>query len=72
MEEKNQLAEQYQTEQDVLAEAEEARARLSAKKIELEDILHDLEGRLDDEEEKNVQMGTERKKMQMNIKVCYC
>ena len=69
VEEKNQLSEQYQAEQEILAESEEMRSRLAAKKAELEEILRDLEGRLDDEEERNAQLSQERKKMQINIKV---
>jgi len=47
------------------------RARLAAKKTELEEILRDLEVRLDDEEERNQQLNQEKKKMQMSIKVSY-
>lgn len=45
------------------------RARLATRKQELEDILHDLESRLEEEEERVSQMNTERKKMQQNITV---
>ena len=45
------------------------RGRLAAKKTELEEILRDLEARLDDEEERNLSLTTEKKKMQTNIKV---
>ena len=45
------------------------RARLAAKKTELEEILRDLEARLDDEEERNQSLSQEKKKMQLNIKV---
>ena len=45
------------------------RARLAAKKTELEEILRDLEARLDDEEERNQHLVQEKKKMQSNIKV---
>ena len=53
MEEKNILAEQLQAETELFAEAEEMRARLAAKKQELEEILHDLESRVEEEEERN-------------------
>lgn len=45
------------------------RARLSARQQELEEVLHDLESRLEEEEERVVQFQTERKKMQQNITV---
>lgn len=63
------LQEQLQAETELCAEAEEMRARLAAKKQELEEILHDLESRLEEEEERVTQMQTERKKMQQNITV---
>ena len=43
------------------------RARLAAKKQELEEILHDLESRVEEEEERNQGMQGERKKMQTHI-----
>lgn len=46
------------------------RSRLTIKKQELEEILHDMESRLEEEEERVVQMQNERKKMQQNITVC--
>merc|ERR1712228_464555 len=52
MQEKNVLAEQLQAETELCAEAEEMRARLLARKQELEDILHDMETRLEEEEER--------------------
>ena len=70
MEEKNILAEQLQAETELFAEAEEMRARLASKKQELEEILHDLESRLEEEEERNQGMQNEKKKMQSHIQVC--
>uniref|UniRef100_A0A671YF00 Myosin-9 n=1 Tax=Sparus aurata TaxID=8175 RepID=A0A671YF00_SPAAU len=70
MEEKQQqmaLQEQLQAETELCAEAEEMRARLAAKKQELEEFLHDLEGRVEEEEERAAQLLTEKKKMQQNI-----
>ena len=67
--EKQALQEQLQAEIELCAEAEEMRSRLSARKTELEDILHDLESRLEEEEERVTQMSSERKKMQTNITV---
>uniref|UniRef100_A0A8C3IX97 Myosin heavy chain 10 n=1 Tax=Chrysemys picta bellii TaxID=8478 RepID=A0A8C3IX97_CHRPI len=65
LEEKNILAEQLQAETELFAEAEEMRARLAAKKQELEEILHDLESRVEEEEERNQGLQNEKKKMQM-------
>lgn len=70
MEEKNILAEQLQAETELFAEAEEMRARLASKKQELEEILHDLESRLEEEEERNQSMVNDKKKMQSHIQVC--
>lgn len=67
--EKMALQEQLQAETELCAEAEEMRARLVNRKQELEDILHDMESRLEEEEERISQMHIERKKMQQNISV---
>lgn len=67
--EKVALQEQLQAETELCAEAEEMRARLAAKKQELEEILHDLEARVEEEEERASQLATEKKKMQQNITV---
>lgn len=71
LEEKNILAEQLQAETELFAEAEEMRARLAAKKQELEEILHDLESRVEEEEERNQILQNEKKKMQGHIQVCF-
>lgn len=63
------LQEQLQAETELCAEAEEMRARLAAKKQELEEILHDLEARVEEEEERASQLSAEKKKMQQNISV---
>lgn len=47
------------------------RGRLAAKKTELEEILRDLESRLDDEEERNQLLIQEKKKMLSNVKVVH-
>uniref|UniRef100_A0A671YG95 Myosin-9 n=1 Tax=Sparus aurata TaxID=8175 RepID=A0A671YG95_SPAAU len=64
-----QLQEMEEKQQQLCAEkmAEEMRARLAAKKQELEEFLHDLEGRVEEEEERAAQLLTEKKKMQQNI-----
>uniref|UniRef100_A0A4W4HTS8 Myosin-9 n=1 Tax=Electrophorus electricus TaxID=8005 RepID=A0A4W4HTS8_ELEEL len=67
--EKVALQEQLQAEMDLCAEADEMRNRLVAKKQELEEILHDLEARVEEEEERANQLQTEKKKMQQNITV---
>ncbi|MXQ80075.1 hypothetical protein E5288_WYG013562 [Bos mutus] len=65
--EKLQLQEQLQAETELCAEAEELRARLTAKKQELEEICHDLEARVEEEEERCQHLQAEKKKMQQNI-----
>merc|ERR1719500_1099424 len=64
LEEKNILAEQLQAETELCAEAEEMRARLAARKQELEEIMHDMEARIEEEEEKTLKLAEERKKLQ--------
>lgn len=63
------LQEQLLAETDLCQEAEEMRARLATRLHELEDVLHDLESRLEEEEERVTQFHTEKKKMQQNISV---
>lgn len=46
------------------------RARLAARKLELEEILHDLEARIEEEEERSSLLTQEKKKLQLNINVC--
>ncbi|XP_041959713.1 myosin-9-like isoform X1 [Alosa sapidissima] len=67
MSEKLALQEQLQAEMELCAEAEEVRGRLTARQQELEGILHDLESRVEEEEEHVAQMQSEKKKMQQNI-----
>merc|ERR1719350_2751347 len=67
LEEKSILAEQLQAETELCAEAEEMRARLAARKQELEEILHDMEARIEEEEEKTLKMSEERKKFQLHV-----
>lgn len=63
------LADQLQAEAELFAEAEEMRARLAARKQELEEVLGEMESRLEEEEERGLQLTTEKKKMQQNIQV---
>lgn len=63
------LADQLQAEAELFAEAEEMRARLASRKQELEEVLGELESRLEEEEERGVQLTNEKKKMQQNIQV---
>lgn len=69
MAEKLQLQEQLQAETELCAEAEELRARLTAKKQELEEICHDLEARVEEEEDRCQHLQAEKRKMQQNIQV---
>lgn len=65
------LADQLQTEAELLAEAEEMRARLASRKQELEEVISELETRLEEEEERGGQLNNERKKMQQIVQVFY-
>merc|ERR1719495_2010635 len=67
LEEKNILAEQLQAETELCAEAEEMRARLAARKQEMEEIIHDMEARIEEEEEKVLKNADEKKKLQQHI-----
>lgn len=63
------LADQLQAEAELFAEAEEMRARLASRKQELEEVLGELESRLEEEEERGVQLTNEKKRMQQNVQV---
>merc|ERR1719245_2156509 len=67
LEEKNILAEQLQAETELCAEAEEMRARLAARKQELEEIMHDMEARIEEEEEKTLKLAEERKELRLTM-----
>merc|ERR1719158_2257323 len=67
LEEKNILAEQLQAETELCAEAEEMRARLAARKQEMEEIIHDMEARIEEEEEKVLKSADDKKKLQQHI-----
>lgn len=69
VEERNALQEQLQAETELYAEAEEMRVRLAAKKQELEEILHEMEARLDEEEERAQALLLDKKKMQHQMQV---
>jgi myosin heavy chain 9/10/11/14 len=67
IEEKTRLAETLQAEIELCAEAEEGRMRLAARKQELEEMMQDLEARIEEEEERVIALNTEKKKQQLNI-----
>jgi myosin protein heavy chain len=67
LEEKTHLAEQLQAEIELCAEAEESRMRLAGRKQELEEMMADLEARVEEEEERVNALNTEKKKLQLNI-----
>ena len=39
------------------------RSKLASKKQELEEILHDMESRIEEEEERSQNLGTEKKRL---------
>jgi myosin heavy chain 9/10/11/14 len=45
------------------------RARLAARKQEMEEIIHDMEARIEEEEEKVLKMTEEKKKLQQHVQV---
>mgnify|MGYP006344742497 CR=1 FL=1 len=51
------------------AEAEEARQRTATRKQELEEHIHDLEARIEEEDERLNTLSLEKKKLQGNITV---
>ena len=63
------LTDQLQAEAELFAEAEEIRARLASRKQELEEVLGELETRLEEEEERGVQQTNEKKRLQQNVQV---
>ncbi|CAN8002558.1 unnamed protein product [Ixodes hexagonus] len=67
VDEKVTLQEQLQAETELCAEAEEMRMRLATRKQELEEILHDLEGRVEEEEERCQALMQDKKKLQVTI-----
>lgn len=58
-----------QAETDLYAEAEEMRVRLEAKKQELEEVLHEMESRLEEEEERGLALQQEKKDMEQQLQV---
>lgn len=67
LKDKNDLSAQLQAETELCNEAEEARVRLTVRKQELEDIIIDLENRLEEEEAQIVKLNTDKKNLQSNI-----
>lgn len=45
------------------------RARLASRKQELEEVINELETRLEEEEERSVQQSNEKKKLQQIVQV---
>ncbi|CAH7455507.1 myosin-14 isoform X2 [Phodopus roborovskii] len=66
-EERSRLAEQLRAEAELCSEAEETRARLSARKQELELVVSELEARVGEEEECSRQLHGEKKRLQQHI-----
>ncbi|XP_032749626.1 myosin-14 isoform X2 [Rattus rattus] len=66
-EERARLAEQLRAEAELCSEAEETRARLAARKQELELVVTELEARVGEEEECSRQLQSEKKRLQQHI-----
>lgn len=69
VEERNQLQAKLQEEAELYAESEEVRIRLEAKKQELEEVLHEMEARLEEEEEQSQVFQQEKTNLQQQLKV---
>ncbi|XP_026180145.1 myosin-11-like isoform X2 [Mastacembelus armatus] len=69
MEERTQLELKLQAETELCAEAEEMRVRLEAKKQELEEVLHEMEARLEEEEEHSNSLRQEKKDMEQQLQL---
>lgn len=69
VEERNQLQAKLQEEAELYAESEEVRIRLEAKKQELEEVLHEMEARLEEEEEQSQVFQQEKANLQQQLKV---
>lgn len=67
LEEKNGLTAALHAETELCNEAEEARMRLVNRKQELEDIIHEMEIRLEDESEQFQIISNEKKKLQSTL-----
>ncbi|XP_075871877.1 uncharacterized protein LOC142881465 [Nelusetta ayraudi] len=67
IEERTQLEVKLQAETELYAEAEEMRVRLEAKKQELEEVLHEMEARLEEEEDRSLGLQQERKDMEQQL-----
>uniref|UniRef100_A0A3B4WTX9 Myosin-11-like n=1 Tax=Seriola lalandi dorsalis TaxID=1841481 RepID=A0A3B4WTX9_SERLL len=69
MEERAQLESKLQAETELCAEAEEMRVRLEAKKQELEEVLHEMEARLEEEEDRSSSLQQEKKDMEQQLQL---
>ncbi|CAI5676428.1 unnamed protein product [Oreochromis niloticus] len=69
MEERAQLELKLQAETELCAEAEEMRVRLEAKKQELEEVLHEMEARLEEEEDRSNALQQEKKEMEQQLQL---
>ncbi|KAI3360057.1 hypothetical protein L3Q82_013864, partial [Scortum barcoo] len=67
VEERAQLELKLQAETELYAEAEECRVRLEAKKQELEEVLHEMEARLEEEEDRSNALQQEKKDMEQQL-----
>ncbi|XP_051994402.1 myosin-11-like [Xyrauchen texanus] len=68
VEERKQLQAKLQEETELYAESEEVRIRLETKKQELEEVLHEMEARLEEEEERSQILQQEKTNLQQQLK----
>ncbi|XP_034088748.1 myosin-11-like isoform X2 [Gymnodraco acuticeps] len=69
MEERTLLETKLQAETELYAEAEEMKVRLETKKQELEEVLHEMEARLEEEEDRSHALTQERKETEQQLQL---
>ncbi|XP_056607734.1 myosin-11 [Triplophysa dalaica] len=68
LEERNHLQAKLEEETEMYAESEELRIQLEAKKQELEEVLHEMEARLEEEEDRSQRLQQEKTNMLQQLK----
>ncbi|KAJ4931778.1 hypothetical protein JOQ06_010218 [Pogonophryne albipinna] len=69
MEERTLLETKLQAETELYTEAEEMKVRLETKKQELEEVLHEMEARLEEEEDRSHALTQERKETEQQLQL---
>lgn len=69
LEERAALEARLQAETDLYSEAEEMRLRLEAKHTELEEVLREMEARLEEEEERAAALHDHKRELEQQLQV---